>query len=165
MSSVGEKFAPSNITFATPKELNDAGTTDASNYTSRLTIFKRYGTSKLANILFNRELQNRLDQKSVRITALALDPGPSATKGGVEVFPGFLHPILKMVMKSPEKAALAPLFAATAREVVVERERYKGQFLNAAGKVVDSSDRSRDEKLAQSLWRTTEEALEAAGIQ
>lgn len=146
------------------QDLNNAGTTDPRDYSSRKAIFRRYGTSKLANILFNRELQNRLDKEGTRITALTLDPGPVATEGGLGVFPGLMKPILKILMKGPEKGALTPLFCATASEVTMERERYKGQFLNAPGKIVNTSERSRDKKLAESLWRTTEEILESAGV-
>lgn len=129
-----------------------------------MTIFSRYGTSKLANILFTRELQRRLDQEDVKIIALTLDPGPVATDGGMGVFPSFLKPVLKLVMKSPEKGALTQLYCATAKEVANEPKTYKGNFLSAPGKINTGSERSRNGELAQSLWRITEEALKAAGI-
>ncbi|PTB66633.1 NAD(P)-binding protein [Trichoderma citrinoviride] len=162
-SSVAEKFAPKHNNFTTTEDLSDPGTTDSNDYTSRKTVFSRYGASKLANLLFTRELQRRLDEEDVKITALAVDPGPVATDGGMSVFPGFLKPVLKMVMKSPEKGALTQLFCATAKEIVNEPEKYKGKLLTAPGKTNPGSDKSRNSELARSLWRITEEALKTVG--
>ncbi|KAL7911507.1 NAD(P)-binding protein [Trichoderma velutinum] len=164
ISSSAERFAPKHNTFATTKDLNDPGTTNVNNYTSRTAVFSRYGASKLANILFTMELQRQLDQEDVKIIALTLDPGPVATDGGMGVFPSFLKPILKLVMKSPERGALNQLFCATAKEVVDESKTYRGKFLTAPGKINSGSERSRDGQLAQSLWRITEEALKNAGV-
>ncbi|TFB00479.1 hypothetical protein CCMA1212_007575 [Trichoderma ghanense] len=164
ISSLAERFAPKYNNFATTKDLSDPGTTDPNNYTSRKAVFSRYGASKLANLLFTRELQRRLDEEDVKIIALAVDPGPVATDGGMGVFPGFLKPVLKMVMKSPDKGALPQLYCATAKEVANEPERYKGQLLTAPGKTNMGSDKSRNSELARSLWRITEEALRTVGI-
>ncbi|KAL7932824.1 NAD(P)-binding protein [Trichoderma chlorosporum] len=164
ISSSAEKFAPKYNNFATVKDLSDPGTTNPNDHAARMTVFARYGASKLANILFTKELQRRLDQENVKIIVLALDPGPVATDGGMGVFPGFLKPVLKLVMKSPEKGALTQLFCATAKEVASEPETYKGKFLSAPGKITSGSERSRNGELAQSLWRITEEALKSAGI-
>ncbi|KAL7940190.1 NAD(P)-binding protein [Trichoderma barbatum] len=164
ISSSAERFAPKYNAFATAKDLCDPGTINSNDYTSRKTVFSRYGASKLANILFTRELQRRLDQQSIDIIALTLDPGPVATDGGMGVFPKFLKPVLKLVMKSPEKGALNQLFCATAKEVTNEPETYKGKFLSGPGKINAGSERSRNSELAQSLWRITEEALKTAGI-
>ncbi|KAL7805010.1 NAD(P)-binding protein [Trichoderma aethiopicum] len=164
ITSTAEKFAPKHNNFATLKDLSDPGTTDPDAYTSRKAVFSRYGASKLANLLFTRELQRRLDEEGVKIIALAVDPGPAATDGGMGVFPGFLKPVLKLVMKSPEKGALTQLFCATAKEVAEEPEKYRGNLLTAPGKVNMGSDRSRNSELARSLWRITEEALRTIGI-
>ncbi|OTA06473.1 hypothetical protein A9Z42_0072360 [Trichoderma parareesei] len=164
ISSVAEKFAPRHNAFATTKDLSDPGTTDPNDYTSRKTVFSRYGASKLANLLFTRELQRRLDEEDANIMALAVDPGPVATDGGMGVFPGFLKPVLKLVMKSPERGALTQLYCATAKEVANEPENYKGRLLTAPGKTNMGSDRSRNSELARSLWRITEEALRTVGI-
>ncbi|KAK0761589.1 hypothetical protein N5P37_006542 [Trichoderma harzianum] len=164
ISSSAERFASKHNVFATIKDLSDPGTTNPNDYTSRTVVFSRYGASKLANILFTRELQRRLDQEDVKIIALALDPGPVATDGGMGVFPSFLKLVLKLVMKSPEKGALNQLFCATAKEVIEEPKTYKGKFLTAPGKISPGSERSRDSELAQSLWRITEEALKNVGV-
>lgn len=160
MSSLAEKFASSSNHFATVKDLSDPGTTNPNDYTSRRTVFKRYGTSKLANVLFTRELQNQLTQENSRIIAITLDPGPVATDGGMGVFPGLLKPVLKLVMKTPAKGALTQLFCATATEVAKEADRYKGQFLSGPGKIAQGSERSRNKELARSLWKISEQVLE-----
>ncbi|RFU77474.1 short-chain dehydrogenase [Trichoderma arundinaceum] len=164
VSSRAEKFAPDGNTFTTLKDLKDPGATSPSDYTSRKAVFKRYGTSKLANILFTRELQNRLTQEGANVIALTLDPGPVATDSGMGIFPNLVKPVLKMVMKSPAKGALTQLYCATATEVVKEPERYKGQLLNGPGKIDPASEKSRSKKLARSLWQITAKALEGAGI-
>ncbi|EGR51021.1 uncharacterized protein TRIREDRAFT_104059 [Trichoderma reesei QM6a] len=146
ISSVAEKFAPRHNTFATTKDLSDPGTADPNDYTSRKTVFSRYGASKLANLLFTRELQRRLDEEDANIMALAVDPGPVATDGGMG------------------KGALTQLYCATAKEVANEPKNYKGRLLTAPGKTNTGSDRSRDSELARSLWRITEEALRIVGI-
>lgn len=109
MSSLAEKFAANSNNFASVKDLKDPGANNPGDYTSRKATFKRYGESKLANILFTRELQNRLTQEGANVIALTLDPGPVATDSGMGMFPGLLKPVLKMVMKSPAKGALTPL--------------------------------------------------------
>ncbi|PTB76571.1 NAD(P)-binding protein [Trichoderma longibrachiatum ATCC 18648] len=164
VNSIAEKFGPKHNNFSTAKDLSDPGTTDRDDYTSRKTVFSRCGASKLANLLFTRELQRRLDEEGVKIIALAVDPGPVATDGGMGVFPGFLKPVLKLVMKSPEKGAFTQLYCATAKEVAEEPEKYRGKLLTAPGKVNMGSDRSRNSELAQSLWIITEEALRIIGI-
>ncbi|EHK48753.1 hypothetical protein TRIATDRAFT_191627 [Trichoderma atroviride IMI 206040] len=159
VSSLAEKFASSSNNFTTVKDFSDPGATNPNDYTSRKAVFKRYGISKLANILFTKELQNQLTQQNSRIIAITLDPGPVATDGGMGVFPGLLKPVLKLVMKSPAKGALTQLFCATAPEVAREAARYRGQFLNGPGKIAQSSERSRNKELAQSLWKISEEVL------
>lgn len=161
---MAEKFASSSNNFATIKDFSDPGAANPSDYTSRKAVFKRYGTSKLANALFTRELQGHLTEQGYRIIALTLDPGPVATDGGMGVFPGLLKPVLKLVMKSPAKGALTPLFCATALEVAKEFDRYKGQFLNAPGKIVQASERTRNKELARSLWKVSEQILEGVEV-
>lgn len=161
---MAEKFAPSSNNFTTVKDLSDPGAANPNDYTSRKAVFRRYGTSKLANALFTKELQDQLTQQDSRIIALTLDPGPVATDGGMGVFPGLLKPVLRLVMKSPAKGALTQLYCATALDIAKDAERYKGQFLNGPGKIVQASERSRSKELAQSLWKISEKVLEGVEI-
>ncbi|KAL6694255.1 NAD(P)-binding protein [Trichoderma pleuroticola] len=158
------RFVPKHNGFATTNDLSDPGTTNLYDYTSRKAVFSRYGASKLANILLTMELQRRLDQEDIKIIALTLDPGPVATDGGMGVFPSFLKPVLKLVMKSPERDALNEPFCATAKEVIDEPKTYKDKFLSAPGKINPGSESSRNSVLAQSLWRITAEALKSVGL-
>ncbi|KAF3058834.1 hypothetical protein CFAM422_011801 [Trichoderma lentiforme] len=164
VSSVAEKFAPKSNNFTSIKDLKDPGAANPNDYASRKATFKRYGASKLANILFTKELQNKLTQEDANITAITLDPGPVSTESGMGIFPGVLKPVLKLVMKSVAKGALTQLFCATAVEVAKNPDRYKGQFLNGPDKIDQPSDKARNRELARSLWRITEEALAEAGI-
>ncbi|KAL7908503.1 hypothetical protein GGI35DRAFT_486577 [Trichoderma velutinum] len=163
LSSSAESMAPSGNGFASPEDLNDP-CAKPSSYKSRGALFKRYGASKLACILFTRELQRQMDKEKSEIMALSLNPGGVATEGGIGVWPGFLRPIMRIMFTTPQKGALTPLFCATAAEIAKEKKRFKGQFLNGPGKIAPGSERSRDVELARTLWETTEKQLKVAGV-
>ena len=79
-------------------------------------MMRRYGFSKLANVLFASELQRRFDADGVSIISISLDPGPVGTEGALSIFPGFLGPLLKrFVMANPSHGAWPSLFAAADR--------------------------------------------------
>lgn len=82
--------------------------------------WKRYGQSKLANILFMKELAHRLADE--RIFCNALHPGDIKTelsRGPLESYP-CAKPIVglvEMLLYTPYKGAITPLYAATAMEI------------------------------------------------
>ncbi len=89
--------------------------------TRTTTAMREYAVSKLANVLFTKELARRLEGTSV--TAYAVHPGVVATDVWRRV-PGPLRWLIKRFMISPEEGAVASLKCATAPELAGETGRY-----------------------------------------
>jgi NAD(P)-dependent dehydrogenase (short-subunit alcohol dehydrogenase family) len=77
-----------------------------------------YGQSKLANILFTRELAKRL--KGTGVTANSLHPGAVASELGRH-YPKWLidaiHPVYRQFSKSPREGAQTSIYLAVSEEV------------------------------------------------
>ncbi|GAA3135679.1 NAD(P)-dependent dehydrogenase (short-subunit alcohol dehydrogenase family) [Kribbella aluminosa] len=119
---------------------------------------RAYGQSKLANILFTRELAKRLHGTTV--TANALHPGVVRTSFGGEdpsSVQRVLVPLLWPFLKSPARGAATSIHLASAPGL----EHVSGQYF-VNGKPKASSSRSHDEADARRLWEISEE-LVAAG--
>ncbi|KAJ3777371.1 short-chain dehydrogenase [Lentinula raphanica] len=133
---------------------------------------KRYGYSKLANILFAKELQRKFDEASLPAISVAVHPGLVRTDG----FMNNVGPENKSQLdyaETPLQGALAPLFAAAAAEVWTEKEegseklKWAGAYVMPYGipSPVDESEAAKDPKLAKELWETTSRILaEQVGI-
>jgi len=120
---------------------------DAQRQTTRsLTGMKEYAVSKLANVLFTKELARRLAGK--RVTAYALHPGVVATDVWRRV-PGPLRWAIKRFMITPEVGAQATLRCATAPELAEE----SGRYYSVGGKERKPSKTSEDAALAAELWK------------
>ncbi|WP_285857038.1 oxidoreductase [Mesobacillus subterraneus] len=77
---------------------------------------KFYGQSKLANLLFARELDNRLKKHGINAISIACHPGISNTnlfKLGRSETPGFMKALMKMFFQPAEMGALSTIYAAT----------------------------------------------------
>ncbi|MCV7421150.1 SDR family NAD(P)-dependent oxidoreductase [Mycobacterium yunnanensis] len=118
--------------------------------------FTAYGKSKLANLLFTYELQDRL--AGTTTSALAAHPGGSASELDRHL-PGPLKLVFAAMSQDTEAGALPTLRAATDPGV------RGGQYLGPAGfmemrgapKVVSSSRRSHDADVRRRLWTVSEE--------
>lgn len=111
--------------------------------TRRFDGFRAYSASKLANLLFNRELARRVPAEEV--TANALHPGVIATK--------LLHASFSGGAPVAEGAE-AELYVATAPELDgVTGRYYAGSREREPGRV------ARDPEIAERLWRHTDEML------
>ncbi|MFZ3234283.1 MAG: SDR family oxidoreductase [Stellaceae bacterium] len=109
-------------------------------------MIKAYGRSKLCNILFTRELAQRLDGTAV--SAVCLHPGVVATglaqRGGIAELGWRLA---KPFMVSVEKGAETSVFLAT----VPDLERFAGGYV--IGKAVAHPDPAAlDDSMAHRLW-------------
>jgi NAD(P)-dependent dehydrogenase (short-subunit alcohol dehydrogenase family) len=113
--------------------------------------FKVYGRSKLANILFTRELARRLAETGV--TANCLHPGFVATRFGDSAggWIGRLIPLAKGFALSPEKGADTIVHLASSPEVDNETGEY---FVKR--KVTAPSAAGRDDAAAKRLWEASE---------
>ncbi|OCK72834.1 short-chain dehydrogenase [Lepidopterella palustris CBS 459.81] len=161
VSSMAHAHTPANTTFATATALSNPCGLEADGLFAG---FKRYGVSKLANILFASELQRRLDAEPPTtgnpIISISLHPGGVATDSGMGVFPNFCKPVLRMLMATPLQGATTQLFAATAKEVRAAKEVYGGKYLMPYGKVTRPSKMGMDEKMAGELWKASEEVVQ-----
>ena len=113
--------------------------------------FKVYGRSKLANILFTRELARRL--ASAGVTANCLHPGAVATRFGESSggWVGRLLPVLKLFFISPEQGADTIIHLASSPEVA---DTSGGYFVKR--KITEPSAAARDDTAAKRLWEASE---------
>jgi NAD(P)-dependent dehydrogenase (short-subunit alcohol dehydrogenase family) len=114
--------------------------------------FKAYGRSKLANILFTRELARSL--AGTGVTTNCLHPGAVATRFGDSTggWLGRLFPLLRLFFISPEKGADTLVYLASSPEV----EKTTGEYF-VKRKVTTPSTAARDEAAAKRLWEASEE--------
>jgi len=121
--------------------------------------FKVYGRSKLANILFTRELARRL--AGTGVTANCLHPGFVATRFGHSAggWTARIIPFLQAFAISPEKGADTIVHLASSPEVA---DVTGGYFVKR--KVVEPSAAARDDSAARRLWEASE-ALAGAQAQ
>ena len=113
---------------------------------------KAYAQSKLANVLFTRELARR----HPKINAYALHPGPVRTRIGNKHsnwFTSLGWHLLKIFMVSPKKGAKTSVYLATSPEV----EGAGGQFFDDKQRQRTLSEAARDEGLGRRLWEASEE--------
>ncbi|OUS23662.1 short-chain dehydrogenase [Gammaproteobacteria bacterium 45_16_T64] len=73
-----------------------------------------YGQSKLANLMFAKELQRRLEQAGSNVMAVAAHPGYSATNLTQHTVIGTM---MKKVAQPQDKGCLPTLFAATSNSI------------------------------------------------
>jgi NAD(P)-dependent dehydrogenase (short-subunit alcohol dehydrogenase family) len=113
--------------------------------------WKAYGRSKLANILFTRELARRL--AGTGVTANCFHPGVVATRFGDAAggLTGRLMPLARRFFTSPEKGADPIVYLASSPEV----EGVTGGYF-AKHKVVQPSAAARDDAAAKKLWEASE---------
>lgn len=82
-------------------------------------LFGTYGHSKLANLLFARELNTRLRQRNSKVTVNALHPGCVITDFTrslhivIRVAYAALYPVVRLFQKIPLQGAYCSIFAAT----------------------------------------------------
>ena len=113
--------------------------------------WKAYQRSKLANILFTRELARRL--AGTGVIGNCLHPGVVASRFGDEaggwLTPGFS--LLKRFAISPEKAAETIVYLASSDEV----SNVSGEYF-IKRKIVKPSTQARDDAAAAKLWSVSE---------
>ncbi|MCQ2591139.1 MAG: SDR family oxidoreductase [Treponema sp.] len=111
-------------------------------------VVKAYSQSKLANVLFTRELAQQLKDKN--ITVNCCHPGAVATNMGVDRDTGFgklITGMLKPFFQTPEQGASTAIFLATDDAV----SGITGEYFYKC-KIAKSSKSSKDMQLAKKLW-------------
>jgi retinol dehydrogenase-12/retinol dehydrogenase-13 len=123
---------------------------------SRYGPYKAYCRSKLANILFTRELARRLDGSGV--TANAVHPGIVATRLARDGDAGWLGDLAMMVARpffnTPEQGARTTVYVASAAELESITGAYFAESLPAPTK-----RQAMDMAAAARLWDASKELL------
>lgn len=124
-----------------------------------------YGSSKLANVLFLRELHNRATAAGGKLTSTGAHPGVSATNlvaspdgmGANKLVARLAPYVLPVILQSAAKGANPTLYAAT----LAEPGSYTGpqRFREIRGPIGPAklSKYARDADLGRKLWTLSEE--------
>lgn len=113
--------------------------------------WKSYNRSKLANILFTRELAKRL--AGTGVTANCLHPGVVASRFADDAggWTGRLFPFIKLFAISPAQGADTTVYLASSPDVAT----VSGEYF-AKRKVATPSRAARDDDAAARLWEASE---------
>ncbi len=114
------------------------------------TGLREYSVSKLANVLFTKELARRLD--GFAVTVYAVDPGQVATNIWTRL-PGPLHRLVTKGFLTPEQGAVSTLHAATSPEVAAQT----GLYYDKHGQEKQPNRLASDEELSRALWTKSAE--------
>jgi NAD(P)-dependent dehydrogenase (short-subunit alcohol dehydrogenase family) len=115
------------------------------------TIYRAYGRSKLANVLFAYELARRM--AGTHVTSNALSPGMVATDIWKKVnrfLTPLINPVIQRIGQPPLEGAQTSIYLATSPEV----EGVTGKYF-ADCKPVHSSPNSYDLEAAKRLWEVS----------
>jgi NAD(P)-dependent dehydrogenase (short-subunit alcohol dehydrogenase family) len=120
-----------------------------------------YCRSKLANVLFTRELAKRLQGSGV--TANAVHPGwvrsSFAMDGDTTGFMGFGMRVIRPVQISPRRGAKTSIYLATSPDVAGRTAMYW-----VRSKPGHMSRHARDDAAAERLWDESERILASSGF-
>ena len=120
-----------------------------------------YARSKLANLLFTRELARRL--QGTGVTANAAHPGPVRSgfgmDGDLRGIEGLGNRVVRLFEISAEAGARTSLYLATSPDVA---ERSGGYYVRS--KPGHMSRPARSDAAAERLWQVSEELLAGAGF-
>lgn len=119
-------------------------------------VVKGYAQSKLANILFTRELAERL--ADTRVTVNSLHPGAVSTQIGIDRKTGFgrqVHALLRPFFLTAEEGAGTAVYLASSPDVANASGGYYIQ-----SKPAPISKRAADKPAAQRLWTWSEQQVE-----
>ena len=132
---------------------------DDLGFEKRFQWMRVYGQSKLANILFTRELSRRLEGSGVTVNSL--HPGGVSTRLGANNatrLHAFTMALAKPFMKTPEQGARTSIYLATSPDVADVTGEY---FVNCKRK--PGSRESADSEIARRLWEVSERMTGWAG--
>jgi NAD(P)-dependent dehydrogenase (short-subunit alcohol dehydrogenase family) len=128
---------------------------DDINLTKGYNVIKGYSQSKLANVLFTRELARRLKDKG--ITVNCCHPGAVATNIGIDrdtEFGKTITGLLKPFFQTPSEGARTAIFLATDESV----KDITGEYFYRC-RIANSSRRSKDMELAKRLYEFSEQLV------
>lgn len=120
--------------------------------------YKSYGNSKLANLLFARELNRRLLLENANVSVNAVHPGVISTELGRDsTLAKIFYTMATPFSKSIPQGAATTCFVATHPSVTPQNS---GKYY-ADSAISDSSEISKNDQLALDLWTLSEELIGA----
>jgi NAD(P)-dependent dehydrogenase (short-subunit alcohol dehydrogenase family) len=128
---------------------------DDINLTKGYNVIKAYSQSKLANVLFTKELAKKVADRG--ITVNCCHPGAVATNMGIDRDTGFgktITGMLKPFFLTPAEGARTAIFLATDESV----KDVTGEYFYKC-RIAKSSRRSNDKKLAEKLYELSEQLV------
>lgn len=133
------------------------GTIDFNDFVSRQSgkaAFPVYFASKVANVLFTREMAHRVKTQGIRVNCF--NPGVVATKFLTQgdAVARVMRLLMRPFSRTPDKAAETLVWLATSSEA----GKFSGEFF-ADKKVATTATPTTDPELARRLWALTEEVL------
>ncbi|KAG8997606.1 hypothetical protein FRB93_014064 [Tulasnella sp. JGI-2019a] len=128
-----------------------------------------YGTTKLANLLFAKQLQLVFDQNNINALSIAINPGGINTESIQNLMPHYswtgylMYHLFKLTgqLLTPTQGAYTTLFAATSLVVAANRRKFAGAYLMPFGVLAEPSEVAKDPVAAQDLWETSEKIVDA----
>lgn len=117
------------------------------------------GITKLACILFARELQKRLDKEKIPILSIPIHPGEINTFGDRTPWPFLANIVMELFFMRPEPGSYTSCFAAASPLVKNFPDKYKHAYLEPVGNIGEMSANAKRNDLAADLWETTERIL------
>ncbi|KAI9347190.1 hypothetical protein DFJ73DRAFT_777589 [Zopfochytrium polystomum] len=120
-----------------------------------------YGQSKLANILFTKELQKRLSARGFdNIYVNACHPGGVATDiYDTMPYVGRLSFLIKMVLTGVAHGALTQLYLAASPDVETVGGGQRGLYFEPTARLTTPSAAAQDPALAERLWKWSAEVV------
>lgn len=129
---------------------------DETPYGHDFSRIRTYANTKLCNLLFTRELANRIEGSGVTVNAV--HPGVIRTNlGDTSGLVGVLLRLVKRLWETPEEGAKAPVWLATSPEL----EGVNGQYFDIQA-ATEVSENARDAELGRRLW---DQSAALAGFQ
>mmetsp|Transcript_26279 Transcript_26279/g.29257 ORF Transcript_26279/g.29257 Transcript_26279/m.29257 type:complete len:316 (+) Transcript_26279:182-1129(+) len=113
-----------------------------------------YGASKLANVLFIKELQRQLTEKKSEVTCHSVHPGAVKTNlGRHQSWIGYLSPVLGVFMnlKTPEQGAATSMYCALNPDL----QDTPGLYYSDSSET-KPIDKANDVEFAKKLWEISE---------
>jgi len=131
--------------------------------------FRRYGQSKLANILHTKALERRYGpnggtaERSTAIWNVSLHPGNVDTQLNRKAKGSSFTPVLRYlgVFMTPEEGSYTSLFAVAGTEL---KDQDSGSYHIPFGKKKTPSKMAQDVDLAEKLWNWTEKEMRSKGF-
>ncbi|GAA5869616.1 hypothetical protein JCM16303_000525 [Sporobolomyces ruberrimus] len=151
VASLGHALAPANP---------DLSSIDGANQQYGST-WKRYGLSKLANILFTVALQDRVKNDNIRVNAChpgnvhtTLNRGPQESYG---LLARLFVKTERFFLMAPKDGAKTQTYLAASTEV--DEKDYRGKYFTPIATEIEPTKQAQDKSLAEQLWKLSEDFL------